>query len=542
MNINNLRNNRKIQILTAVVLLSLALLFLRDGNPATLDANFGIEFNGGIRIPITLEKPVDADTMSSMVDLIKSRINKFGLSQAIVKPLGNKEIIVEIPKADAHAIDSVERILREQGRFEAIIDGKLALSGEHILTNAVGGSGAEEINTNPDGSVGWTLVFAISGDGELKFAEIARGKTGLPVHMFLDRPENAAIILSQTDLTQTTFSNVIQDALRKQDGEKDDSILLVYVDEVDKKKTELMAKDTIVLSEDLRNSTILATLRELGFSESLEAEKKLVFKPQVDMAPSTGTYGTGLSAQTVLVSWPAIGLQSAPTLQVEPIAQKTITQYSISGTARGDTSDEQEKNAKIEIKELKTVLSGGRLPVSTYIGSYYEVEPSLGTQFLYYSMVGIFLAVIAVAIIIIARYRKIALAIPIIATNVIEIVILIALLGTFGTLDLAAMAGVIALIGTGVDNQIIITDELLTRRKQEEVKRSATERLKRAFEIVFATAGVAIAAMLPLLLSGIVEVSGFALATILGVTIGVLVTRPAYGAIVEELFGAEASE
>ena len=87
------------------------------------------------------------------------------------------------------------------------------------------------------------------------------------------------------------------------------------------------------------------------------------------MAPSTGTYGTGLSAQTVLVSWPAIGLQSAPTLQVEPIAQKTITQYSISGTARGDTSDEQEKNAKIEIKELKTVLSGGRLPVSTYIGS-----------------------------------------------------------------------------------------------------------------------------------------------------------------------------
>jgi preprotein translocase subunit SecD len=196
------------------------------------------------------------------------------------------------------------------------------------------------------------------------------------------------------------------------------------------------------------------------------------------------------------------------------------------------------KNAVFEIKDLKSILSGGKFAVSTVIGSYYNVSPSLGRQFLYYSIIGLFLAVLAVTFVVALRYRRWKLVIPIFLTNVIELFILFALLGALGTLDLSAMAGVVALIGTGVDNQIIITDELLGRKKKEEDGEEASEKekLKRAFYIVFTTAGVAIASMLPLLLSGIVEVMGFALSTILGVLIGVAITRPAYGALVESVF------
>ncbi len=119
---------------------------------------------------------------------------------------------------------------------------------------------------------------------------------------------------------------------------------------------------------------------------------------------------------------------------------------------------------------------------------------------------------------------------------------LLAVIGTFGTLDLSAMAGIIALIGTGVDNQIVITDEFSRKRRADESEVSGKEKLSRAFFIVFATAGISIASMSPLFFSGIVEVTGFAVATMLGVIIGIAVTRPAYGVVAEEIFKHETPE
>lgn len=529
--------NRKIQLVAIAFGIALCLLFLRDLNPMTLDANFGIEFVGGVRIPISLEKSVDSTTMDSMVETIKTRINKFGLSQAVVRPLGDREIIVEIPQADASAIKSVETILREQGKFEAVVDGKLALAGSDILTNAVGGPTGESVSATPSGGVEWSLAFAISGDGEMRFADAATGKKGYPVLMFLDRPENAVVVVERADVSALA-ETAVRDSLRK-DG---DDIAFYYVDEVVTKKSEISSLNvtSVILAESLKKSNpdAVKVFTDAGFQEPVLGQdapaKKLLFKPDAELKPELYEGG----GKAFLKSWDAIGLRSAPTLNVEPIRQKTITQYSITGTASGETQEDMRKNAVFEIKELKSILSGGKFAVSTVIGSYYNVSPSLGRQFLYYSIIGLFLAVLAVTFVVAIRYRRWKLVIPIFLTNVIELFILFALLGALGTLDLSAMAGVVALIGTGVDNQIIITDELLGRRKKEEDGEEASEKekLKRAFYIVFTTAGVAIASMLPLLLSGIVEVMGFALSTILGVIIGVLITRPAYGALVESVF------
>ncbi len=544
-------SDRRILLVAVLSLLAFGLIFLRDLNPSTVDLNFGIEFVGGVRIPISLEQSVDSETMSSMVDTIKLRINKFGLSQAVVRPLGNKEIIVEIPRADSSVIKSVERILREQGHFEAIVDGKLALDGADILANSVGGPGNENVNAQGE-EVSWQLVFAITGEGEERFAEAAAGKIGYPVFMFLDRPKNALILVSEADLQAgvTASETAITEALRKEG----DDIALYFVEEFDKKKAEIAAsgKTLAIASENLTRSRpeVIAALKEMGFDELKPGEeaanksKRLLLKPQDEIAPEIISFQNAGVTETIVVSWKAVGLRSAPTLRVEPLKQKTISQYAITGTARGGTLKEKKANAVNEVKELKSVLSGGKLPVATSIGSYYDIAPSLGQEFLNYSAIGIFLAIAAVSTVIVLRYRKVKLVIPIVLVNSIEVLLLVAIIGGFGTIDLAAMAGIITLIGTGVDDQIIITEELLKKRKrvegaETEPERGNKERIARAFYIIFITAGVAIASMLPLLLSGIVEVMGFALASILGVLIGVLFTRPAFGVIAGELFKHE---
>ena len=104
-------------------------------------------------------------------------------------------------------------------------------------------------------------------------------------------------------------------------------------------------------------------------------------------------------------------------------------------------------------------------------------------------------------------------------------------------MDLAAIAGIIAAVGTGVDDQIVITDEII--RGQKEKFLSWKERIKKAFGIILVAYFATLAAMLPLWGAAAGLLRGFALTTILGVSIGVLVTRPAFASMLEKLMEKE---
>ncbi len=96
------------------------------------------------------------------------------------------------------------------------------------------------------------------------------------------------------------------------------------------------------------------------------------------------------------------------------------------------------------------------------------------------------------------------------------------------------MAGLIGTVGTGVNDQIVIADEILGRTggKKPEVKTG----LGRAFFIVIIGALISVVSMIPLLFfSGLVEIIGFALSVIIGVIIGATITRPAFGAVMERV-------
>jgi Preprotein translocase subunit SecD len=56
-----------------------------------------------------------------------------------------------------------------------------------------------------------------------------------------------------------------------------------------------------------------------------------------------------------------------------------------------------------------------------------------------------------------------------------------------------------------------------------------------AFFIILGAYATTVAAMLPLVFAGAGLLRGFALTTMIGVTIGVLVTRPAFASILERL-------
>ncbi len=376
---------------------------------STLGIQQGLDLEGGSVIQIHLEHPVDSTTMNTVVTVLDRRLNIFGVRDINVRASGDQDVIVEIAGVRP---EEVTNIVGTPGVFEARIDNQTALTGTDIT------------NVHPYQVTGtqWSVPFTVSTAGANRFAQVAQGKAGQPVEMYLDN--------------------------------------------------------------------------------------QLVSSPVLSEGLATGT----------------------PTTEVE-----------VSGTA------ETREAAENEARNIQAVLQSGALPVKVNVAGVSSVSAELGDQFRTGALVAGLLAVIVVSIIIFLRYRIPLLVIPIILTSLAELLLILGVASVIRwNIDLPAIAGIIAAIGTGVDDQLIITDEVLKKRNSKENKeskrRSATMRMriKGAFFIVFTSAATLIAAMLPLAYigfsrgyAGIGILAGFAFTTIIGVLIGIFITRPVYAKFIE---------
>jgi preprotein translocase subunit SecD len=214
-----------------------------------------------------------------------------------------------------------------------------------------------------------------------------------------------------------------------------------------------------------------------------------------------------------------------------------LTDITISGSGSGPTRNAAEENTYEQMKQLQTVLITGSLPVKLEIIQTDTISPALGQDFLENAMLIGVLSILAVVVIISARYRKFKVAIPTIIAMVSEVILILGFAALIGwRLDLAAIAGIIIAVGSGVDDQIVIVDETLSRQRKNKDMTFATK-LKAAFFIIFTAYFTTMVAMLPLWGSGAGLLKGFALTTMVGVSMGVLITRPAFARIVEILYG-----
>ncbi len=212
---------------------------------------------------------------------------------------------------------------------------------------------------------------------------------------------------------------------------------------------------------------------------------------------------------------------------------KEATAIAISGPGVGPSKMVAVERAVSNMDNLQTILITGSLPVKIDLEKIDTISPALGKSFIHNAFLVGILAMIAVATVVFIRYRRFKIAFPMLLTMTSEIIIILGFASIMRwNLDLAAIAGIIAAVGTGVDDQIIITDEVL---KGTEKFLNWKQKIKRAFFIILSAYFTTVAAMVPLWNAGAGLVRGFALTTIVGVTIGVLITRPAFASIIERL-------
>lgn len=215
------------------------------------------------------------------------------------------------------------------------------------------------------------------------------------------------------------------------------------------------------------------------------------------------------------------------------------TQISISGSGSGATRNEAIEAAKLEMKKLQTILITGSLPYKLEIVKIDKISPNLSDQFSKQILMAGLFAILAVSIVVFIRYRKLKVSIALITVSLSEVLIILGVASLIKwNLDLPSIAGIIAAIGTGIDSQLIILDEARDHHE------SVSQRIKKALFIIVTAFTTTFVAMIPLTgLLGFMGIGaasagllkGFAVTTLIGITTGVLISRPAFADIAKQM-------
>jgi preprotein translocase subunit SecD len=215
----------------------------------------------------------------------------------------------------------------------------------------------------------------------------------------------------------------------------------------------------------------------------------------------------------------------------EGLKGRVTTQIQIQGAGTGETQADAYDDAMQNMNKLQTILITGSLPYKLEIVKLDSISPVLGKDFINSILLAGLAALVAVALVVLIRYRKIKSSLALLFTCVSEIIIILGIASFIEwNLDLPSIAGILATIGTGIDQQIIVLDEASSNKYL-----SIKQRIKRAFAIILGAYFTGVVAMLPLIWAGAGLLKGFAITTIIGITAGVLITRPAFTELIKNI-------
>lgn len=412
------------------------------------------------------------------------------------------------------------------------------------------------------------LIASITSISVLGIQEGLDLKGGSQINIHLEEPVNSTTMNTVTSIMDKRLNAFgVKDVQVRSSGDQDVIVDIAGVkpDEVASivgnpgKFEAKIGNETVLVGSDIqtvKTYTVEGNTWHVPFTITTEAANNFAEKANGKAGETVDMYLDG-------------ELVSSPTLTEGLANGVASTEVEVSGTANSSSE------AQDEAKNIQTILQSGSLPVSVSITGVSSVSATLGNQFKNGALIAGGLALIVISIIVFIRYRTPKLVIPIMFTSIAELIIILGVASIIRwNIDLAAIAGILAAIGTGVDDQIIITDEVLKGKndqkkattkskkskksnKTKKSKKAKTKdrkvskritgfkvRIKSAFFIIYASAATLIAAMLPIAYigftrgaTGIGVLTGFAFTTIIGVLVGIFITRPVYAKFIELIYG-----
>ncbi len=544
-------SNWKILLWAFFLLGSLALVVdirFDDGIQIGHNLKFGSDFSGGTLFQLQLAEPATGAQMSEIKFIVEKRLNPNGIKDVSVSNTGNQIILAQVAETDSKEVAKLQSLLLKQGRFESFLNGKLVFDGSQIVQvveNATQGYGAHPSGNGS--SYVWTLPFLLNDKAARDFSEAVFhqcNQTGFSggqpqydceaTYFFIDRPTHSVVVYPQEVRSSDAGKLQSSPDLQLPTGTAISDVLFnANLNLIETDENGLPSSGMTLLQSIPSNVTsiIVPSSIDSGVLDQIKSASSLEII-QVSEDPTQAWIVTVSGLRDVISLSPGITGNDPFIADIKDAAPTPF--LVITGSAPGAAE------AKQRLDDLRVLLKSGALPIPIVSINQQTVSSDLGGQFLSSVWLMGILSFIIVEIIIFFRYRKWRLVGPVSIMGISEVIMILGFAALVKwNLDLASMAGILAAVGTGVDSEVIMTDEILHAGQEEDAKdeKGWASRAKRAFFIVAASASTAIAVMIPLVVlgSGIGKLAGFALTTIAGVLLGVLISRPAFQEIIKTI-------
>lgn len=484
------------------------------GRPVTENLIQSIIGDLGTVVENGVKKAVSTGTVNEVTSILKARVDPTGLYGALFRSLGENLVLFEIAGLSP---EEAETLLGKPGRLEIFFEEELLLRGEDIVSVYAPGPSTEREQTAD-------LPFRLTDDGAVRFRDAAADKANYPTVIYIDRPADAIVVFDEEILGELPAS------LRYDPDEKmfkgttaEGMEYSLQVSAIGTSKDELSSQAQQFLEEQagLKLKILLVGDLPLNILENFSSLYTIDHIYRLEEESAVEWIERACGVKSVITISPDLAADLAEN-KIAKELRITITRTSLD-------------DAMNEARNLRVVLSE-RLPVEISYESETSIEARLGAEFLREALTAGIIALGGVWVLIYLRYRHRLIGFAIIGTMISELFITLGAASVLGwTIGLPELGGLIIVIGTGIDHQIIITDEVLRGGLPGAKVVSLRGRVSRAFAVIFVAVATTIAAMVSLAWLGFGAMRGFALITLTGVLIAVLVTRPAYARIVSAI-------
>lgn len=472
------------------------------------------------------------DAVERTLEVLRNRIDQFGVSEPSITKQGSQRIVVELA-----GIKDVTRAKDIVGRT-ALLEFQLEMDPE--VTNAVikeinlvmkrqladkavsaqgdesGDSTAVETKLRKDTEVSLEDIFGDSSILEEKEESDADSTVLLDQEVFEDRPFSALIANYGGDIAVPTKNVRTVERILNQPN-----VLAIMP-----KDAEFLFFNDPVSSGEQEYYRIYLLKKEPELTGSMVADAQIQIGSQLQAGQAVVSMELTSEGSRIFskVTGANVGKRMAIVLDSKIVSIPNIQERIPSGRAQITGMDNME-----EAKDLAIVLRAGALPAPIEVIQERTVGPSLGqdsiTKGTYSATVGLIVVIIFMVI-----YYKLSGVVANIALLINLFVIMAVLAGFHATLTLPGIAGIILTIGMAVDANVLIFERIREELRSGKTVRAAIEGgYGKAFTTIMDANITTLLTALVLYQFGTGPIRGFALTLSIGILISmftaIVVTR-----------------
>ncbi len=550
---------RDLRVIIFIIALLGSIVFIHPGYSSeegfTTNLKYGLDLEGGSWLQVKLQGAlvqVDADTNMLLKALIEPLIgNTIDITSSTAAITGQGQAQTQaitfttpatVTNSQMDLLGLGEYTINDQNGLTQV---KLTTSKETLIDSYLGNSLKAEIvpMVTTDG-VEYEIRTAVTEQQIESLMSAVGGsivKNADGSSRYQDRVRTETRDLTKTILSEKMNSLGLKDIPVKTVG---DEYILIDFAGIDLATAREIAEKPGKF--EIRIQTTGNETKHVLYGENIESVGIVGYNEMDGMwfTPFTLTEGGALALQKAAIEIGAtrnpmehnlIMLLDGNEVYSAPLSNSAAQQLETSPIYSWQSSTGSDDEGKAKAQQLQIHLRAGALPVKVEVIGAGHVDATLGTQFKKESVFAGFIVLLAVALVVYRKYHQKEILIPMVGTSVSEVIMILGVASAIGwQLDLPSIAGIIAAIGTGIDHLVIITDEVLYEGKLPPTK-VYLSRITKAFSIILAAAATTVIAMGPLVLMGFGSLKGFAITTIIGVVIGVVIARPVYGKMINEV-------